>query len=247
MNPYKIILADDHILLRKGIKQIIEASDDMKVVGEAGDGLDLLNLLKTVTADMIILDISMPNLRGVEATREIKMTHPEVKILILSMHKKKEYLYHAFSAGANGYLPNDRRHKLKFWASYEATDDLMFSAFLFAQSGRPINSFGSGHPGGTPWYGATYYLQQPDGSFEFTPRGTAGRTDWITQLNLSAIYSFAWGDSANIELRVDVFNLFDSDSADEVYEYPEEQADLYKLPTSYQQPRYLRFGAAIRF
>ena len=104
MNPYKIVLADDHILLRKGIKQIIEASDDMKVVGEAGDGLDLLNLLKTVTADMVILDISMPNLRGVEATREIKMTHPEVKILILSMHKKKEYLYHAFSAGANGYL-----------------------------------------------------------------------------------------------------------------------------------------------
>jgi len=149
--------------------------------------------------------------------------------------------------GAYGYLPNDRRHKLKFWASYEATDDLMFSAYLFAQSGRPINSFGTGHPGGTPWYGATYYLQQPDGSFEFTPRGTAGRTDWITQLNLSAIYSFAWGDSANIELRAEVFNLFDSDSVDEVYEYPEEQADLFKLPMSYQQPRYLRFGAAVRF
>ena len=104
MSLYKIILADDHILLRKGIKQIIETSDDMQVVGEAGDGLDLLNLMKTVTADMIILDISMPSLRGVEAAREIKMIHPEVKILILSMHKKKEYLYHVFSAGANGYL-----------------------------------------------------------------------------------------------------------------------------------------------
>ncbi|MDH3276441.1 MAG: TonB-dependent receptor, partial [Gammaproteobacteria bacterium] len=76
---------------------------------------------------------------------------------------------------------------------------------------------------------------------------TAGRTDWITQLNVSAIYSFAWGDSANVELRAEVFNLFDSDSADEVYEYPEEQPDVYKLPMSYQQPRYLRFGAAIRF
>ena len=123
MNPYKIVLADDHILLRKGIKQIIETSDDMQVVGEAGDGLDLLNLLKTVTADMVILDISMPNLRGVEAAREIKMIHPDVKILILSMHKKKEYLYHAFSAGANGYL-------LK-----EDTDTELFSAIKTVRDG----------------------------------------------------------------------------------------------------------------
>ena len=89
MTVYRIVLADDHVLLRRGIKQIIEASADMQVVGEAGDGLDLLNLLKTITPDMIILDISMPNLRGVEATREIKMIYPEIKILILSMHKKK--------------------------------------------------------------------------------------------------------------------------------------------------------------
>ena len=116
MTPYRIVLADDHILLRRGIKQIIETSADMKVVGEAGDGLDLLNLLKKITPDMIILDISMPNLRGVEATREIKMIYPEIKILILSMHKKKEYLYHVLSAGANGYL-------LK-----EDTDTELFSA-----------------------------------------------------------------------------------------------------------------------
>jgi DNA-binding NarL/FixJ family response regulator len=104
MTLYRIVLADDHILLRQGIKQIIEASDDMKVVGEASDGLDLLNLLKRIVPNMVILDISMPNLRGIEATREIKMIYPEIKILVLSMHKNKEYLYHALSAGANGYL-----------------------------------------------------------------------------------------------------------------------------------------------
>jgi len=103
LNPYRIVLADDHVMLRRGIKMIIEESDDMEVVGEASDGLELLRLLKKITADMVILDISMPNLRGIEATREIKSSYPDTKVLMLSMHKKKEYLYHALSAGAEGY------------------------------------------------------------------------------------------------------------------------------------------------
>jgi hypothetical protein len=149
--------------------------------------------------------------------------------------------------GADGYLPNDRRHKLKLWASYRATDRLMFSSNLFVQSGRPINSFGIGHPDGTPWYGNTFYLQQPDGSFEFTPRGTAGRTDWVVQLNLAAIYSLEWGDHADVVLSAEVFNIFDSDSATEIYEHVGFRPDQFRLPNTYQQPRYLRFGAAIRF
>jgi DNA-binding NarL/FixJ family response regulator len=104
VNAYGIVLADDHVMLRNGIKMIIEESDDMGVVAETGDGLELLNLLKNINPHMIILDISMPNLRGIEATHEIKMVYPEIKILILTMHKKKEYLYHALTAGADGYL-----------------------------------------------------------------------------------------------------------------------------------------------
>jgi DNA-binding NarL/FixJ family response regulator len=104
VNAYGIVLADDHVMLRNGIKKIIEESDDMEVVAETGDGLELLNLLKNINPHMIILDISMPNLRGIEATHEIKMVYPEIKIVILTMHKKKEYLYHALSAGADGYL-----------------------------------------------------------------------------------------------------------------------------------------------
>ena len=149
--------------------------------------------------------------------------------------------------GAYGYLPNDRRHKLRLWGHYQATDRLTLSANLFAQSGRPINKFGISHPDGTPLYGDTFYLQQPDGSFEFKPRGTSGRTDWITQVDLAAIYAFEWGGSANIELRAEVFNLFDGDGASEVYEFYEYQPDQFKLPKQYQQPRYLRFGAAVRF
>ena len=116
MKPYHIVLADDHKMFRLGVKKIIDEIEDLEITGEVGDGLELLALLKKSVPQMVILDISMPNLRGIEATREIKMIDPAVKILILSMHKNKEYLYHCFSAGAEGYL-------LK-----EDTDTELFSA-----------------------------------------------------------------------------------------------------------------------
>ena len=104
MKPYQIILADDHALFRQGIKRIIEENEGLKVIGEAGDGFECLDLLKGLNPDMAILDISMPKLRGIEATREIKKSHPEIHILILTMFKDLEYLYHAINVGADGYL-----------------------------------------------------------------------------------------------------------------------------------------------
>ncbi len=101
---YKIVLAEDHVLVREGIKKIIEAFPGLQVVGEAGNGPELLRLLKSVPVDMVILDISMPYLPGIEATREIKQAHPSVNVLILTMHKKKEYLHNAMASGVNGYL-----------------------------------------------------------------------------------------------------------------------------------------------
>lgn len=104
ISPYDIILADDHVLLRQGLRRIIEEADDMKVIGEVGDGLELLRFMKIKTTQMVILDISMPNLRGLEAIREIRASHPGVRILVLTMHKDKEYMSQAISAGAQGYL-----------------------------------------------------------------------------------------------------------------------------------------------
>jgi DNA-binding NarL/FixJ family response regulator len=110
VQPYQIVLADDHLLFREGVKRIIEAYPELKVVGEVNDGLMLLELLKISPPGIVILDISMPNLQGIEATREIKTLCPEVKVLILTMHKSKEHLYRAISAGAEGYLLKEDAH-----------------------------------------------------------------------------------------------------------------------------------------
>jgi DNA-binding NarL/FixJ family response regulator len=101
---FSILLADDHVMFRRGVRRIIEGIGDVEVVGEAGDGFELLELLKKSHPDLVILDISMPNLRGLEAAREIKIINPDVKVLMLTMHKDREYLCHAFSAGAEGYI-----------------------------------------------------------------------------------------------------------------------------------------------
>lgn len=103
---YRIVLADDHALFRQGLKGILHGASDLEVVGEAGDGLELLGLLKSDRLDphLIILDVSMPSLRGIEAIPEIKAVRPGVKLLIVTMHKDKEYLYQALAAGADGYF-----------------------------------------------------------------------------------------------------------------------------------------------
>jgi len=124
MDRYRIILADDHLLLRAGLKRILEGMAGLEVVGEAGNGLELLHLLHKLSAHMIILDISMPNMRGIEAIHEIKAIRPDLKILILTMHKDKEYLHQAVSMGADGYL-------LK-----EDADTELFSAIGIIRQGK---------------------------------------------------------------------------------------------------------------
>ncbi len=104
MNTCRVVIADDHVLFRQGMKSVLGTRPDIEVIGEAADGLQLLDLLSQSLPDVILLDISMPNLRGIEAIHEIKKAHPHVRILILTMHKDKQYLEQAISAGARGYL-----------------------------------------------------------------------------------------------------------------------------------------------
>jgi DNA-binding NarL/FixJ family response regulator len=124
MNRYRIVLADDHALLRQGLKKIIHGRAGLAVVGDVGDGIALLDLLKKTAVDMVIADISMPKVRGIEAACEIKKHHPGVKVLILTMHKEVEFLQQALSAGVDGYL-------LK-----ESVDTELFSAIRKIRSGK---------------------------------------------------------------------------------------------------------------
>jgi DNA-binding NarL/FixJ family response regulator len=132
MIMYRIVLAEDHVLVREGIKKIIEAFPGFQVVGEVGDGPDLLRLLKKLPVDMVILDITMPSLPGIEATREIKQAYPNVKVLILTMHKKKEYLHNAMAAGVDGYLLKEDAPKELLNAIEKIRQDMIYVSPLLA-------------------------------------------------------------------------------------------------------------------
>ena len=103
MTPCQIVLADDHALIRRGLKKIIDGQPFLQVIGDVGDGQELLTLLGERCPDLILLDISMPNLRGIEAIPQVKKLCPLVKIMILTMHSSKEFMASALSAGADGY------------------------------------------------------------------------------------------------------------------------------------------------
>jgi len=100
----KIFLADDHKLLRDGVKRIIEENPEFSVIGETGDGLEITRQIRKLKPDIIILDISLPNLRGIEAIRKIRRFDKRIKILILTMHKNDEYVYQCLLNGAQGYI-----------------------------------------------------------------------------------------------------------------------------------------------
>lgn len=104
MEPYTVVLADDHVMFRQGIRNFVEKIDGVQISGEVNDGEELLNYLKTSTPDLILLDIAMPRLRGLEALREIKKLYPQVKVLILTMHGNQEFVRQSAANGAEGFI-----------------------------------------------------------------------------------------------------------------------------------------------
>ena len=102
--PIRVILADDHPIVRAGIREALKEIPGVEVVGEASDGREAIELVKSARPDVVFMDISMPDLNGLEATERIIKAFPEVRVIILSRHDNEEYYWRALKMGASGYL-----------------------------------------------------------------------------------------------------------------------------------------------
>jgi DNA-binding NarL/FixJ family response regulator len=107
MEPIRILLADDHTIVRDGLRAILEREPDMAVIAEAADGRECIRLAESSTPDVVVMDLGMPNMNGMEATRRIVSANPRIGIVILSMHQDESYVLGALKAGAKGYLLKD--------------------------------------------------------------------------------------------------------------------------------------------
>jgi len=103
----KILLADDHTIVRQGLKLIISSHADLQVIGEAANGREVLELAEKLKPDVILMDVAMPELNGIEATRRVHQISPRTKVLVLSMHKEAVYVREILKAGARGYILKD--------------------------------------------------------------------------------------------------------------------------------------------
>ena len=107
MGKIRILLADDHVLVRQGTRELLEQEEDMEVVAEAGDGEEAVQLATSHRPDVAIMDIAMPKLNGIEATRQIKALHPATAVLVLTAYDDDQYVFALLEAGAAGYLLKD--------------------------------------------------------------------------------------------------------------------------------------------
>lgn len=120
----RVLLADDHTILRAGLRMMLNAQPDIEVVGEASEGKEAVAAVEQLAPDVVIMDISMPEMNGIEATRQIKKQCPDVRVLILTMHENEGYLFQSLRAGASGYMMK------------EAADTELIQAIRTVQAGR---------------------------------------------------------------------------------------------------------------
>ena len=106
----RVVIAEDHTIVREGLRALLSSAPDIEIVGEAGDGREAIECAEKLTPDLIVTDLSMPRMNGMEAVKEIKKRSAATKILVLTVHKTEEYILAALQAGADGYLLKDSTH-----------------------------------------------------------------------------------------------------------------------------------------
>ncbi len=126
MNPIRVLLADDHTVMRNGLRLLLERQPNLVVVGEASDGRETVRLAESVAPQVVVMDIAMPNLNGIEAARQITAARPETAIVILSMHSDESYVIRALKAGARAYLLKDSAEGDLIAAIHAITDGKSF-------------------------------------------------------------------------------------------------------------------------
>jgi two-component system nitrate/nitrite response regulator NarL len=144
-NSIRVVLADDHVFVRDGIKSLLENEANIEVVGEAIDGADALEVVATSKPDLLIVDIRMPNLTGIEVVEQLRNENNNVKIIMLSMHESEEYVLKSIKAGADGYLLKGSSkeeflkalHTVAAGGKYFSGD---ISSILISQLTNPSNS-----------------------------------------------------------------------------------------------------------
>ncbi|MDD5749035.1 MAG: response regulator transcription factor [Actinomycetota bacterium] len=102
--PIRLVIVDDHKIVRQGLKAVLEQGDEIEVVGEADTGEEALEVVKDVNPDVVLMDISLPRMNGIQATKLLRDQNPEIKVVILTMHDQEGYVYEAVRAGATGYM-----------------------------------------------------------------------------------------------------------------------------------------------
>ncbi|MFZ4414126.1 MAG: response regulator [Bacteroidales bacterium] len=111
MKKIKIVLVDDHNIVRDGFKNLLMNLTDIKVIGEASSGGDLFNLLKKIIPDIILMDITLPNMNGITITKKLKIDYPDIKVIMLTANVDDESVFDSFKAGALGYLPKNIQYE----------------------------------------------------------------------------------------------------------------------------------------
>lgn len=149
-NQKRVVIAEDHKILREGLRALLSLQDELEVVGEAGDGREAVRVVDEHVPDLLLIDLSMPKLNGMEAIREIRSRHPQIKIIVLTVHKSDEYIVASLDAGADAYiLKEDSQNELLLAIEYvmrgkiflsPSISDKVVEAYLEQKKNKKVKS-----------------------------------------------------------------------------------------------------------